>query len=484
MDKAKLKALLESELARRKMADPRGRWHKYIPAAPFEKQWEFINAPERQIFLEGGAGGAKSWAALMRLILRAEQEERYIWIIRRHLKDMKSTNGIYWTAKRWFQGTEVKEDKGMFMFEFPNGSVMQFLACDHASDWEKIQGNSANDIHVEEGPQFEPEILDLLPTRLRKRAGQTLPTCLTYTGNPGGRSHDYFRENFVEEATRIPGARDIHVTYLDNPGIDQEDYRKNFELIKDPVLRAQQEHGDWSAKSSGRYARRTDFQFLTPEEVPPMLWQAVGYDIALTNDGDPWAKVRMTSDGDRLIVLYAEERGMEEPEGREWVLKSMREAARPCLHAFENQALTLPTVQNLLTNHEVELAPWDDEESWQRIAAYADADAAKLTAKTLLCKVPAKGKKLEKAALVFEALWDRKLFLMRGEWNDWFIDRFVHFMNVDGDRDDAIDAAGNAARALMKVARSQRRRTLEVPLVPGSPAYYEAFFRANTQNAR
>ncbi len=474
---AEARKKIEAEAARRGLADPRKRFSRYCLFEPFPKQWEFINCPAEFILYGGGAGGAKSTGALCRISMRAEQEPREIWVIRRHLKDMRSTNGIYRNAEKWWKGTGVVHEKQDHMFIFPNGSLVQFLAVDHESDWEKIQGNSATDIFLEEMTQFEQKMINLLKTRLRKRPDQELPTCLCGTANPGGRSHDYCREFFVDPKTRAAGHAYIHATYLDNPGIDQADYKRKFDAIPDPVIRAQQEKGDWSAKGSGRFCTREMFKIIEREDVPPMYWTVRGWDIGLTNEGDPWAGVLKTRQARNFYTLNVKEKQMKEPVGREFILDTMRTDPVPTLHAMENQAISLPTIDNLALNERIDLTPWENEKEWDALRIYTEAESIQLQRKIRLTAVPCKGDKLAKASLDFEALHEGNFYIVKADWNEEFIDEYCFFMNEKGDKDNKIDAGGNASRALVRLP--DRLRTIERPLEYGSEEYLQKFLEVN-----
>jgi hypothetical protein len=369
------------------------------------------------------------------------------------------------------------------MFRFPNGAAIQFIAYDSARDWEKIQGNAPHDIILEEMTQFEPEIVEKFTTRMRKTSKVSYPTSMVGTANPGGRAHDYCRERFVDEATRPEGHVYIHSTYLDNPHLDHEDYRQNFEAIRDPVLRAQQECGDWSVKSSGKYAHPGQFQYIDAIDVPALLWHATGYDIGLTKTGDDWAQVKLTSWQNKWYILSVSWRQMDEPIGREWILQGMRTSIAPHLHAFENQAYTLPTVQNIAQNELVDMVPWDDKEQWNRLAIYEEvAQQGGNKQRIKVTKVPITGDKrdkLSKAYALFDALERRQLYCVKGDWNKRFEDEVVFFTNSDGDKDNAIDAFGNGSRALIQVLGNQRLRAVERLPVPGSAEYYRQLAELN-----
>jgi hypothetical protein len=474
-----LRKLLKAEAERRGIKDPKTYWSRFCPWEPTPKQWEIINCEGKFILAGGGAGGAKSGAALIRTSLRAEEEPRLTWIVRRHLKDMRSTNGLFFLAKKWWMGTGVKLSERDMMFTFPTGAVVQFLAYDNAGDFEKIQGNSPHDVILEEGGQFEPEVADMFKTRTRKTLDIKRPTSVLVTANPGGRSHDYLREAFVEAKTRKKNHFYFHSTYLDNPHIDHEDYRQNFEAISDPVIRAQMELGDWSVKSSGRYARRENFRYIDAQDVPPTLWSATGYDIGLTTDGDPWEKATVTFWDDIWYVLDVDGKGMTEPQGREWIMGHMERAIEPHLHAIENQSVSLPTIQNLEMNSKVDLLPWTSAE-WDRLKVYAETTQSVLKAGTRRIKftpVPCKGDKLQRSSLLWQALWDGRIRFVRAPWNERVEDECIFFTNNRGDKDNVIDALGNAMTAMVRVIPYQRLRENISTFASGTQEHFDMLAR-------
>jgi hypothetical protein len=115
---------------------------------------------------------------------------------------------------------------------------------------------------------------------------RTIATC-----NPGGRLHGFIFRNYI--AKRIPwvpyeveGETFVTVpsTLLDNPHIDQDDYRKRIRAacVGDPALAAAWEFNDWSLQAGAFFNEWDASVHLLPEKLPFLIdrrWApALAYD--------------------------------------------------------------------------------------------------------------------------------------------------------------------------------------------------------------
>ena len=82
-------------------------------------------------------------------------------------------------------------------------------------DAEKYQGSEFHKLIFDEAVQFTAFKITKIKGRNRKKTNDPLPLRIWYTGNPGGVSHDYFKERFVNG----PGYF-IDTKYTDNPYLE------------------------------------------------------------------------------------------------------------------------------------------------------------------------------------------------------------------------------------------------------------------------
>ena len=82
----------------------------------------------------------------------------------------------------------------------------------HEKDADKYQGSEFHKLIFDEAVQFTASKLTKIKGANRKKINDPLPLSIWYTGNPGGVSHDYFNEQFING----PGYF-INYKYTDNP---------------------------------------------------------------------------------------------------------------------------------------------------------------------------------------------------------------------------------------------------------------------------
>jgi hypothetical protein len=236
-----------------------------LKISPFQEK--VLRAPEAfDLFLGGGRGGAKSYTLALLALRHVEQygvKARVLYLRQTHkgCADFVSLcfdlfGPIYGTALR-FNGTEG-------LFRFPNGGTFEVNQLESASDYQKFQGRSFTLLLVDEAGQFPtPELLDRLRSNLRGPKGLAIRCAIA--GNPGDVGHQHLAARYVFKAAPwtpflepASGRTFIYApsTFLDNPFIDQDAYRRQLEAScpSDPELLRAWLIGDWSVARGAYFA--------------------------------------------------------------------------------------------------------------------------------------------------------------------------------------------------------------------------------------
>jgi hypothetical protein len=238
-----------------------------LTLSPFQQR--VLRVPEAfDLFLGGGRGGAKSYALALLALRHVEQygaRARVLYLRRSHrgCADFISLcfdlfGPIYGTALRFNDG----------LFRFPNGGTLEVNQLETPSEYSKYHGRSFTLLLIDEAGQFPtPELLDRLRSNLRGPRG--LPIRCVLAANPSDAGHHWLAARFVFRAApwqpfleASSGRTFIYApsTYIDNPFIDQDAYRRQLEAScpSDPALLKSWILGDWSVARGAYFAAVLD----------------------------------------------------------------------------------------------------------------------------------------------------------------------------------------------------------------------------------
>jgi hypothetical protein len=244
-----------------------------------------------QILYGGAAGGGKShslrWDAYdfcmknpgcMAYLIRKSHpqlEANHILPLKRELpKELGSYNE---TKKR---------------FDWYNGSTLQFRHCEYDRDLHDFQGWECHWLGIDEATQLKDEHIKYMKTRVRlgswkptdPAAISRLPRCVM-TANPGGPSHHYLKELFIDVGppetifyddamrnTKNPDHKGWSSVFIparmdDNSYLD-DDYAGQFGQL--PEWQAQQlRDGDWNVVPGAFFDCWSMENIIKPFTVPP-----------------------------------------------------------------------------------------------------------------------------------------------------------------------------------------------------------------------
>ena len=249
---------------------------------------------------------------------------------------------------------------------------------------------------------------------------QTCALPIWYTSNPGGPGHEFLKARFIGQ----PGARLRPTTkrvflpssLRDNPSLGPE-YAERLEALTDPVERARLRDGDWDASAGGLVFDRSWFEVVDALPAGVNLRRCRGWDMAATAGGGcetvgaRWAKAPTG-------VYYVEDLvvGQWDPGARNQVM--------------------LQTARTDGGNVEVD---WEQEPgSAGKDATYA---FTRMLAGFRTWGTPASGDKVTRAGTWAAQAKVGNVKILRGPWNQAFLDAVQRFPEAFLDRIDACTVA-------------------------------------------
>lgn len=234
------------------------RLNKYIPIIPTERQTLLLllnHIPE--IFYGGAAGGAKSFGLLAAALQYVDLPNYNALLLRRNFRDLSKPEALMDIAKQWLFNTDAHWNERDKQWSFPSGATLSFGYLESETDKYQYQGASYAFIGVDELTQFTETQYTYLFSRLRRKAGNTIPIRMRSAANPGGVGHEWVKMRFV--TSKHPKRLFIPSKLDDNPHLDRDEYRATSLANLDMVTRARLEHGDWDIDESGGVFKRDWF---------------------------------------------------------------------------------------------------------------------------------------------------------------------------------------------------------------------------------
>ena len=267
----------------------------YIPVVPFFNQILLLFS-QGSVLYGGARGGGKTEASLIGALQYVEYPQWKSGIFRLTYPDLSVPGAIMDRAKDWLNNNQLLIDAGIAphwnssdkIFTFPSGAKIMFGHVQHNKDAEKYQGSEFHLLIFDEAVQFTPFKITRIKGSNRKKTNDPLPLRIWFTGNPGGVSHDYFKERFIDGIGYF-----IDSKYTDNPYLNHVEYEKIFEEIQDsdPILYRQWKLGDWNAIPEGKLFKRKWFTDHLYEVITETIKTWVRFwDLAATEEEDDTKK--------------------------------------------------------------------------------------------------------------------------------------------------------------------------------------------------
>ena len=175
--------------------------------------------------------------------------------------------------------------------EFDNGSAVYFRAIDSIETVKKIQGVEFQLMIIDEAPNFDPMVIHRMVGSLRNGPPGFTPS-LIMTGNPGGRSSEYFKTRYIfPDYSKWDdyelAAKDKYVfiksTVYDNTYIAKE-YVDNLKSLPENLRKAWLE-GDWNIFEGMFFTEWVHEKHVVATFTPPEHWRRIGgLDLGYSKD--------------------------------------------------------------------------------------------------------------------------------------------------------------------------------------------------------
>lgn len=288
-------------------------------------QQRVLRIPEAyDCFLGGGRGGAKSYTLALLALRHVEQygaRARVLYLRRSH-KGCADFISLCFELMGPIYGTALRFSSQEGLFRFPNGGTMEVNQLESPADYQKFQGRSFTLLLLDEVGQFpSPELLDRLRSNLR--GPKDIPVRTVLAANPGDVGHQWIAARFVfrsapwtafEEASSGRTFVSAPSTFLDNPFIDRDAYRRQLHAScpSDPELLRAWLEGDWTV------ARGAYFGGVLEEARNAIeTWRKVpkGWETYLAHD--------FGSSAPSVTYLVGRSPGARGPDGRHYARDSL-----------------------------------------------------------------------------------------------------------------------------------------------------------------
>lgn len=248
---------------------------RYTPHAPHPKQYAFLSLTCRESLFGGAAGGGKSDALLMCALQFVDVPGYAAMIMRRSLSDLSLPGSLIPRSHEWLDGTDARWDGTLRQWTFPSGARIQFGYVtgnprDDENALARYKSSEFQCIIIDESTEFSENEIRYMQSRLRRNnTGRPAPDGLTiadvplrmrYASNPGGPSHNFFKENFVH------GDKGIFIQsfYQDNPALDHKEYELSLSQLSE-VQQRWLMYGDWDmVEIPGALWSHKDIQYVEP----------------------------------------------------------------------------------------------------------------------------------------------------------------------------------------------------------------------------
>ncbi|MBC8394150.1 MAG: hypothetical protein H8E17_16485, partial [Deltaproteobacteria bacterium] len=187
---------------------------------------------------------------------------------------------IYGKAAR-YNGSE-------HIWKLPNSGYLELGQLEGPGDYAKYQGRSFTLLLVDEAAQYAvPDLLDKLKSNLR--GPKDMPIRTVMAANPGDPGHHWIAQRYVFKAAPwVPFFEEkskktwvyAPSTFLDNPFIDQDEYKRQLEAScpTDPELLRAWLEGDWTVARGAFFSsvieesRNAVDPWLGPPEVSQFFY--------------------------------------------------------------------------------------------------------------------------------------------------------------------------------------------------------------------
>ena len=353
-------------------------------------------------------------------------------LLRRTYADLSLPGALMDRANDWLRPTDAKWHDKEKVWQFPSGATITFGYLETENTKYRYQGAELQFIGFDELTQFPESQYRYLFSRLRRLKDSAIPLRMRSASNPGGMGHEWVRRRFVD-ASEHKGVF-ISAKLDDNPHLDRDEYAQSLNEL-DPVTRAQLLNGDWEARPAGNKFKREWFAVV---DAPPEGLKKVRFwDLAATEpkpgqDPDYTAGVLVGRNGASVYILDVRRDQLAPGEVERLVLGTASQDGMSVPVRIEQEGGASGKIVNM---------------HWARSLVGYDYRG-----------MPASGSKEVRANPLSAAAFNGLVKLVRGPWNEAFLDELECFPS-SGVHDDQVDAASGAFAEVTQ----QRQPRIYVP---------------------
>jgi predicted phage terminase large subunit-like protein len=432
------------------------RLNRYIPIRPTPKQVAFLLAPHREAFYGGAAGGGKSAALLAAALQFVDVPAYSALLVRRSYMELMQPNGLIDMSKSWLGGSGAVWRESDYTWRFPSGATLTFRYLQDARSELAFQGGEYQFIGVDEVTEIDEDAYRFLFSRLRTKAGSTIPLRMRAASNPHGPGVEWVHRRFILEG-RPAGRLYIPAMFEDNPHLDLESYEESLSELP-PGIRERLRHGDWTARPEGGLFRRTWFTswFIDQHQLPVRLSLCRFWDLASTeavghSDPDHTAGVLLGRDSDGLCYVIDVVRTRSTPHGVQQLVKDTAEKDRSFAryHDWDPPAIRM------------------EQEPGSAGKAIVDTYSRHVLPAYDFKGVPSTGSKVIRATPLSAQAEAGHITICRGPWNTDLLDELCAFPH--GRYDDQVDALSGAYAVLADPAGRRGRARVRPVIIADSP---------------
>lgn len=171
-------------------------------------------------------------------------------LLRKTYTELAMSGGLLDRSHEWLKNTDAHWNGTDKTWTFPSGARLSFGYLKTEEDRYRYRSSEFQYIGFDELTDFGENSYRFLFTRLRKKAGVSIPLRMRSASNPGGKGHLWCKKRFISH--RAPGTIFIPAKLADNPGCDQESYLRSLAEV-DPITRRHILDGNWDAIEGGRF---------------------------------------------------------------------------------------------------------------------------------------------------------------------------------------------------------------------------------------
>lgn len=448
---------------------------KKKPLRPMsEAHRKFLNCQSDFIIFGGGAGSGKSHQALMLVLKYIKDPDYHAIFIRQTSTQLTQSGGLWQEAQKMWRAYGADFKMNPMTATFPSGATVQFKVCAADRDINNFDGGQFSMVFFDEAQWHSEVQIKYLESRIRSNA--QCPHQLIATANPSKTSYLYkFVQPYLDMDTGIPlpersgierfyatvagatvtaATREeliaeygetcipqsytyIAATVKDNPimKVINPAYVNRLENLK----RTERERlylGSWHAKEEASQLWRSAWVPIIDRLPEPISVRVRGYDLAATlpsevNPNPDWTCGVLIGKGKRTghyyildAVKYRERpdgvikniilQAIEDGDGTQLVLPKDGGAGGTVQFAYYSKLLAengIAVKKSIVSGHSGKLA---------RFAPFSS-----------LCE-------------------SGNVSMLKGDWNDWYIECLEDFDGRRGGFDDPVDASSDAANFCMK----------------------------------